>query len=591
MKRFSLLTLIFPTFLVLVIAGLVSVSWYVSGALRSFYYEQVRDDLEKRADLLAVKVSPDQVLTADHALDQLAKRLGERIDTRVTIIREDGRVLGDTREDPSLMDNHASRPEVRTAMRGETGVSVRFSRTLQQEMMYVAIPLQSSDKMVGVMRAAVSVSRIEQALGDLQQKLIYFGLLLTLVLAVISYIVARRISRPLEEMKRGAVRFARGNFERTLPVKGAAEISALAEAMNRMAGQLDERIQTIVEQRNEHQAMLTSMVEGVLAVDMQENILRMNMAAGELVGIDPLEATGRSVHEVLRKADLLRFVGDTLEASRPVERDIALRIKGEERFLQAHGSALTDAQGKRIGALVVLNDVTRLRRLEGIRRDFVANVSHELKTPITAIRGSAETLADGALDTPDEARRFVAIVAKQADRLNSIIDDLLSLSRIEQESEREGIVLEPGHIRPVLESAISACNHAAQEKQIDVNLNCSHDVKAKINAPLLEQAIVNLLTNAIKYSDKESRVMVDAVQFRDSIQLKVQDWGRGIPAEHLPRLFERFYRVDKARSRDQGGTGLGLSIVKHIAQAHGGEVAVYSRLEEGSSFTISLPLA
>ena len=590
MKRFSLLTLIFPTFLVLVIAGLVSVSWYVSGALRHFYYEQVQDDLEKRAYLLAEKVSPEQIVLADQGLDELAKRLGERTDTRITIIREDGRVLGDTRENPTLMDNHASRPEVLAAMSGTAGMAVRFSRTLQQEMMYVAIPLHGGAQTVGSMRTAVSVSHIEQTLDDLQRQLLVFGILLAMALAVISYLVARRISTPLEEMKRGAIRFARGNFERTLPVKGAAEIAALAGALNRMAKQLDERIQTIVEQRNEQQAMLSSMVEGVLAVDMQENILRMNRAAAKMVGVSPRDVAGKPIHEVLRKADLLRFVGDALAAGSPVERDITLRIDGEEHFLQAHGTALTDAQKERVGALVVLNDVTRLRRLESIRRDFVANVSHELKTPITAIRGSAETLADGAIDTPEEAHRFLAIVAKQADRLNAIIDDLLALSRIEQESEREGVDLQVESLRPVLENAISTCSHAARDKQVDIRLNCSHDFTARINAPLLEQAVVNLLTNAIKYSDAGSRVLIDVVALKDCIHLKVQDWGCGIPAEHLPRLFERFYRVDKARSRDQGGTGLGLSIVKHITQAHGGEVSVFSRLDEGSSFTLSLPL-
>jgi len=590
MKRFSLLALIFPTFLLLVVAALFSVSWFVSGTLRQFYYVQIQDDLEKRAYLVAEKVNPERVLLAEVALDPLAKRLGELTETRITIIREDGRVLGDTREEPELMDNHASRPEVRAALYGKVGVATRFSRTLQQDMMYVAIPLKYQARTVGTLRTAVSVSRIEQTLNDMQQKLVYFGGVLTLVLAIISFFVARRISRPLAEMKRGAIRFARGQFDRPFPVKGAAEIAALADAMNRMADQLDERIQTVVEQRNEHQAIMTSMVEGVLAVDMDEKILRMNQSAAKLVGVDAREATGRPIQEVLRKADLLRFVSDALSVNDPVERDLTLRLEGNEYYLQAHGSALTDAQGKQIGALVVLNDVTRLRRLEGIRRDFVANVSHELKTPITAIRGSAETLADGAVDNPEDARRFVSIIAKQADRLNAIIDDLLALSRIEQESDREGIVLEVGRLRPVLESALNASSHAAHEKQIAISLNCPHDVKAKINAPLLEQAVVNLLTNAIKYSESDSRVEVDAVQFRDCIQLKVQDWGCGIPAEHLPRLFERFYRVDKARSRDQGGTGLGLSIVKHIAQAHGGEVTVHSQIEEGSSFTITLPM-
>jgi len=589
MRRFSLLTLIFPTFLLLLTVGLVSVTWYVSGALRSFYYEQVQDDLEKRAFLLTEDIPGEQVLLMDNRLDALAKRLGERTETRITIIRDDGRVVADTRELPALMDNHAGRPEVQTAMRGLVGMSVRYSRTLQQEMMYVAIPLRQDERIVGTLRTAVSVSRIERTLEDLQRQLLVFGILLALALGVISYLLARRIARPLEVMKRGAIRFARGDFERSLPVKGTAEIAALADALNRMARQLDERIQTIVEQRNEQQAMLASMVEGVLAIDMEENVLRMNHAAARLVGVEPREATGRPIQEVLRKAELQRFVADALVAESPLERDIVLRFEGEEKYLQAHGTPLGDAQGERLGVLVVLNDVTRLRRLESVRRDFVANVSHELKTPITAIRGSAETLADGAVEDVEEARRFVAIVLKQADRLNAIIDDLLALSRIEQDSERDGIVLELGSVRPVLESAIQVCNHSARDKGIDMRLTCSPELVARINAPLLEQAVVNLLTNAIKYSPEGSRVAVDAVRFQETIQLKVQDWGRGIPSEHLPRLFERFYRVDKARSRDQGGTGLGLSIVKHIAQAHGGEVLVNSRLQEGSVFTITLP--
>jgi len=590
MRRFSLLALIFPTFLVLVIAGLVSVSWYVSDALRHFYYEQVRDDLEKRAFLVAENVDPGQVLLADTGLDSLAKRLGDSSDTRLTIIREDGRVLGDTRESPQLMDNHAARPEVRSALAGERGMSVRFSRTLQQEMMYVAIPLRKDGRIVGSLRTAVSVAHIEHSLEALQRQLLVFGTILSAALALISFLVARRISKPLEEMKRGAIRFARGQFGRRLPLHGTSEIAALADALNRMAEQLDERIKTIVEQRNEQQAMLGSMAEGVLAVDMQEQILRMNRAAARLVGVEANAATGRPIQEVLRKADLLRFVSDTLTSSHPVERDLSLRVDGIEQFLQAHGTPLADAEGQQIGALVVFNDITRLRRLENIRRDFVANVSHELKTPITAIRGSAETLASGALESPEDARGFVAIVLKQADRLNAIIDDLLSLSRIEQDSDRDGIRLERALLRPVLEGAISTCSHAAQDKQIEVLLTCSPDLEGRINPPLLEQAVVNLLTNAIKYSDREARVVVDASQIRDRLYLKVQDWGCGIPSEHLPRLFERFYRVDKARSRDQGGTGLGLSIVKHIAQAHRGEVTVNSRLEQGSTFTIILPV-
>jgi two-component system phosphate regulon sensor histidine kinase PhoR len=360
--------------------------------------------------------------------------------------------------------------------------------------------------------------------------------------------------------------------------------------MNQMAAHLDDRIRTVLRQRNEQEAVLASMVEGVLAVDLEERILRLNRAAGRLLGVRPEQAEGRRIQEVVRKADLQRFVARALANREPVEGDIVLRDAEEgERFLQAHGTVLRGAQGQEIGALIVLNDVTRLRRLETLRRDFVANVSHELKTPITAIKGFVETLLDGAVADPDDAQRFLQIITRQADRLNAIIDDLLDLSRIEQEAEKGGIPLARGALRPVLEAAVQACSMSAREKPLQIVLHCSGELAAQINAPLLEQAIVNLLTNAIKYSEPAGRVVVDAAQFGDKVMVKVQDWGCGISPEHLPRLFERFYRVDKARSRKQGGTGLGLAIVKHIVQSHGGEVVVHSTPGQGSTFTLILP--
>ncbi|MBI3735216.1 ATP-binding protein [Candidatus Sumerlaeota bacterium] len=257
--------------------------------------------------------------------------------------------------------------------------------------------------------------------------------------------------------------------------------------------------------------------------------------------------------------------------------------------MQAHGSVLLDAEGSGIGALVVLNDVTRLIKLENVRREFVANVSHELKTPITSIKGFVETLLEGAIDHPDEARRFLGIVQTHADRLHAIIEDLLSLSRIELEAERNVIILEPGSIREVLQAAIEICQVHARAKGINITLNCPADLRARINAALLEQAVVNLIDNAVKYSGDGKDIQVEAEAATSETVIRVRDHGCGIDAEHLSRLFERFYRVDKARSRKAGGTGLGLAITKHIAQAHGGSVGVESVLGEGSIFSIRLP--
>jgi two-component system phosphate regulon sensor histidine kinase PhoR len=410
-----------------------------------------------------------------------------------------------------------------------------------------------------------------------------------LIAALIGIYISRRISRPLEEMRRGAERFARGELTERLRVRGSEEIAALATAMNSTAYELDQRMRTVVRQHNEQEAVLASMVEGVLAVDTSERIIRINRAAAALIGVTPEEVKGRSIQEAIRKADLQRFVRRALSARDPVEGDIVLH-GNEDLYLQAHGSMLRGESGQELGALIVLNDVTRLRRLENVRRDFVANVSHELKTPITAIKGFVETLQEGAIADPDSAKQFLEIMMRQADRLNDIIDDLLILARIEQDSDQQELPLTAMSLATVINAAVQACANLAAEKKVSVEHLCPPDLRIPVNAPLLEQALINLLTNAIKYSPQQGRVLLKASHADGKTTIHVRDWGCGIDQVHLPRLFERFYRADKARSRKLGGTGLGLAIVKHIAQAHGGEVTVISTPGEGSTFSLQIPL-
>jgi two-component system phosphate regulon sensor histidine kinase PhoR len=302
------------------------------------------------------------------------------------------------------------------------------------------------------------------------------------------------------------------------------------------------------------------------------------------------EAIGKPLSEAMRNLALAKFLSQVLDSDEAVEGEIVLKdAAGHERFIQARGTALLRAGGRKIGALLVLHDMTRLHLLETMRRDFVANVSHELKTPITSIKGFVETLREGALEDPSSARKFLEIIARQADRLNQIIDDLLMLSRIEREAQDPHVLRERGNLWGILHAAVDDCQRLLKQRKVQIALQCPKDLEVSMNGQLIEQAVVNLLDNAIKYSPTSSSIQLTALRQDEWTLVEVEDRGCGIGPEHLGRIFERFYRVDKARSREQGGTGLGLAIVKHIAQAHGGMVSVQSTLGKGSTFTIWLP--
>ncbi len=591
MRKKRLLWQLYPAYLLIMLVSLTAVAWYASSALRTFYLEQTKAGLEARA-LLVEDLFLSKMAKPDYQqIDALCKRLGQKSSTRITLILPDGKVVGDSDELPQKMDNHADRPEVINALAGRTGSSERYSYTLKESRMYVAVSLKHDGKIIGVLRTSISMSVVDQAVAAIQLRIAMGGFMVAILMAAISLWISRRITRPLEHLRIGAKRFARGNLTHKLPLTGSQEISDLADTLNQMAAELDEKIRDIVQQRNEREAILSSMIEGVLAVDTQERLIRLNQTAARFIGVDPARAQGRMLQEVVRNLNLQQLVTNVLATQKPQEDEILLHDNGGgERYLHAHGAILRDAKDKEAGAVVVLHEVTRLKKLEKVRRDFVANVSHELRTPVTSIKGFVETLLDGAMNNPDELQRFLQIVATQTDRLNAIIEDLLTLSRIEQETEKAEIVLAPGSIKNVLYTAIEVCQMKASDKNIPIELNCDETLQAPINPPLLEQAIINLLDNAVKYSPPGQTIHLSANNTDEGVVIQVRDHGCGIGREHLPRIFERFYRVDKARSRKLGGTGLGLAIVKHIAQAHGGRASVESTVGEGSTFFIYLPL-
>lgn len=415
-----------------------------------------------------------------------------------------------------------------------------------------------------------------------------FGFLFVFAFGLLGWVVWRPVGRRVEEISRAVKAYANGDFARRLPCPDNSELSVLAGELNWMAQQFSDRQEEQIRRQQELDAVLSSMAEGMIAIDEQERIIKVNRSAREWLNLEHVDYTDQPVKEVLRQASLNDFIRLATASTQPLRAEIELNGQ-TRRQMQVNSAVLRDEQRQRLGVLIMLNDLTQLRRLENMRRDFVANVSHELKTPITSIKGFMETLRDGAINDPEAAERFLDIIHKQADRLDAIIEDLLSLSRIEQESQRDGMDVEEAALQESLNVVATAMEPRAKERNITLSVSCPANLKARINAPLLEQAVSNLVDNALKYSHEGTTVWVTAQEHEDVIQIDVADQGPGIAKEHQSRVFERFYRIDKSRSRRLGGTGLGLSIVKHIVQAHRGDVQVKSEPGQGCVFTIRLP--
>lgn len=567
---------------------LITVILYISHTLRRNYTDSTISRLTSNAVVFKKILLLKSLPFNENETNSLCREMATFTSTRYTVILPTGRVVGDTVLDPERMENHSDRPEVLKALSGKIGTSIRYSSVEPYQMIYVAVPVETRGQIFAVVRTSLKLDTINSKLNSFYGEAVLGAILLSLLGFIFCLTISRKLSKSLEEVIKGISQISTDDFAYRFHVQSIAEIENLADSLNDMAGRLETRIKTVTSQRNELEAVLSGMVEAVIAVDLDERIINFNHAAESLLGINLNHTLGRTVQEVIRDSHLQNFIKRVLSNNAPVTDEIIMQFQSN-RFLQAHGTTLRDSSDRNIGALIVLNDVTRIKHLENIRRDFVANVSHELKTPITSIKGFVETLKDGAIDDPVHARRFLDIILNHSDRLNAIIEDLLSLSRIEQEEENEQLHLEPVHVGEVVKNALMVCDTKAREKDILIEYKGIEDLEIMGNPALLEQAVVNLLDNAIKYSSGQSGILVEVSRSEREAVIKVEDHGIGIPREYLQRIFERFYRVDKARSRELGGTGLGLAIVKHIIQAHNGRVDVLSTPGKGSSFFIYLP--
>jgi two-component system phosphate regulon sensor histidine kinase PhoR len=564
-----------------IIAVTVAAAGLVAGALvRQLSYRQTVETLAESARLAQILILDTDLTEAD----RLCKRLGsDRL--RVTVIRLDGTVLGDSEADPAALENHLDREEFLAARQGRTGVASRFSASVRRRMIYLALPAVLHRDESVVVRVSTAEQNLQRELGGIYGRISLAGLILLAVIAALTLLVERRMIDPIAALQRAAGAFAVGQLDHYLNVPRPPDLKEVADSLNLMAGALRQRMAEVTAQRNELQAMLAGMVEGVVVLDRNLLIREINPSALRLAGRSIAEVQGCSLLELFRNTRLHDLARGALAASTPLEDTITLS-GGREVTLQVHASQLPEDGGR---IVLVLNDITRLEALETIRRDFVANVSHELKTPITAVKGALETLLEGAREEdPAAARRFLEVAARHSDRLASIIDDLLSLSRLEQQ---EGAALEKQEcvLEGIAHGAMQVCQDKADARRVSLELQAEAGLVAAVNSQLLEQALTNLIDNAIKYSNPGSPVDISVRRTGAGIALTVRDRGIGIPKQDLPRVFERFYRVDKARSRALGGTGLGLAIVKHIVLAHGGTVQAESEPGAGSTFTIELP--
>ncbi len=588
-KKIKLVWLLYPSYISVILFCLAAIGGYAVYSVDKLVIEQTKSDLEARARL-AVDIFQDVLSRPTEAgeLQEKCLKAGIEADARITLIRADGAVLCDSEESPEKMENHLDRPEVAAALKRGAGYSSRYSPTRKINLMYVAMSAQSSGALKGVVRVSMPVRTLEKTLDELLYKIALGGLVVALIAALTAWFISKRIAKPVEKLISAAQSIAGGEFNAPLPKTSVEELSQLSGAINAMANQLYERIRSATEQREELEAIMSSMVECVILLSREGRVIRMNEAAERLFNVKPGSAADKNILEISRNREFESFVEKCLADGPSVESEIRI-ASDAERTLNAYGVGILNGAGEKARALIVLHDITKLKRLETVRKDFVANVSHELKTPITSIKGFVETLKETGKENPEDVERFLGIISKHADRLNAIIDDLLSLSRIEQAESAEHIKLEKEKLLHIIESAALLCRRKAEEKNIELAAECDPSLTAVVNPALLEQAIVNLVDNAVKYSAAGGTVKIRGFEDGSEIVVEVKDSGCGIPKDDLPRIFERFYRVDKARSRSLGGTGLGLSIVKHIANLHRGQVTVESEVGKGSVFKLKIP--
>jgi two-component system phosphate regulon sensor histidine kinase PhoR len=578
------------SFLVLLVGVLLAVDFFAERALRSDYERSGFEKLAAVARIAQTRLpqwtpaSPGQPEDLSPLRVWVAQFAASG--ARITVIAADGRVLADSEADSQTMENHATRPEVLEAMAKGEGRSVRHSTTVNRDLLYYAIRQNTSAGSPAVLRFALPPETVDGVLSAFRHELWLASFVILVIAGGVSLLFSRSFTDRVERLKDFSRRVAEGDF-RPLPRDGSGDaVEALGISLNRTAARLDRTIQTLTEERNLSSAILGSMVEGVAVVNGSERLVFANPGFAEILGLDVPPTSGSALVEVVRQTELLEAVRKVLGGEPRVQSEI---VTGT---LRQHYFAITVAAvraGDTTGAVVVLHDITELRRLERVRRDFVANVSHEFRTPLTAIQGFAETLLAGAIDDPHNRTRFLEIILEHSHRLARLTEDLLVLSKMD--AERLELEIRRLSVSQLIESCLETAQRRGAEKDLRISVNMPQglpDIAG--DRRRLAEVLQNLLDNAIQYTLPGGQIIVSAKTMEEQIVLTVTDTGIGIPKADQPRIFERFYRVDVARSREAGGTGLGLAIAKHLVEVHGGRLWVESEIGQGSQFHFSVPL-
>ncbi|EJO3401610.1 PAS domain-containing protein [Listeria monocytogenes] len=572
-------------FVVMVIVGVFS-----GELMKSTYLNMKESQLEDDAKILLQTTNMENLdLDKDAATIQKSlDPLGEDIDARITVIDSEGDVVADTKKDPEKLDNHMNRPEVTDILKkGESvGISIRESDSLGYSMLYVAVPVKHQGKTDGVLRISISLESVDAAVAKLWGNLaLIFGIALVII-AAISVFIARKITRPVREIIEVSTDLANHKYDSRIHGKISGELQDLSISVNTLAESLETQMFEIKQNEQRLNAIVQNLVSGVMLINVDKQVIMTNRTMYQILG--ETEITGKPFYEVIKSFALSQLIEGTFETKTIQQKEIILYFP-REMILDASVSPILGENGEITGIILLLHDITQIRHLENVRSEFVTNVSHELKTPVTALKGFAETLLDGAMYDEVLLKKFLTIIKEESDRLHRLIMDILALSRIEQNPVAENVELVD--VDEVIEQSARTIFEMATEKNIRVTIpeKTSASVMIETDRDKLQQIIINLLSNAINYTPVDGEVEVKLIEQEAEVIIEVTDNGIGIPAKDIDRVFERFYRVDKARSRHSGGTGLGLSIVKHLVENCGGRIEVESQEEVGSTFRVTLP--